>query len=182
MPKLLPETQFILRPHPSENPKHWNKLVQNSNNVKVIYEDSISPWIIASKAVIHSSCTSGIEAFLMRKPVISYIPKTDKSRLNVIGNKVSYKCKSVDQVIYILKILTKNNFSLKYTDTENKEKLLANYFSNYKGNKAYDSIINKIKNIKINKSEIDIGMFIKIKNRIKLRKQINAMIKKINYI
>ena len=177
LPKLIPETQFILRPHPSENPKHWNNLVQNSNNVQVIYEDSISPWIIASKAVIHSSCTSGIEAFLMRKPVISYIPKTDSSRLNIIGNKVSYKCKNVNQVKYILKNWTKNNFSFNYTDFENKEKILSYYFSNYKGENAYDSIFDEIKNIKINKSKIDIGIFIKIKNRLKLIKQINAMSK-----
>ena len=37
--------QIIIRPHPAEDHMEWNKIAKNFDNIKVIYEGSIIPWI-----------------------------------------------------------------------------------------------------------------------------------------
>ncbi len=69
-----PNTTFIIRPHPSESEVYYNKLFISSNNVVITKEGNVVNWILASKAVIHYDCTTGMEAALARKPVISYLP------------------------------------------------------------------------------------------------------------
>ena len=92
---------IILRPHPEENVNLWKNLLSNSPNVKVIYDDSISYWVANSFAVMHNGCTTSIEASLLGKPVISYIPfKADFSRdlANDLGYKVTSNKELTDVV------------------------------------------------------------------------------------
>ena len=176
LPKLMPEIKFILRPHPSENIYYWKSILKNIPNIKVVYKDSIAPWILGSKAVVHSSCTSGIEAYLMGKPVISYLPKTDKSRINILGNQVSNKCYNISMVKDLLNkwMVEKNkNFS----NSINNSKILPAYFSNYDGLPAYINILKEIDDIKIDEAKMDIGIIAKIKNKIKLYRKVRTMSK-----
>ena len=79
----------------------WKNLLSNSPNVKVIYDDSISYWVANSFAVMHNGCTTSIEASLLGKPVISYIPfKADFSRdlANDLGYKVTSNKELTDVV------------------------------------------------------------------------------------
>jgi hypothetical protein len=45
--------------------------------VEVTNEGNVAPWILASEAVIHNGCTTGIEAYVMRVPAISYRATVD---------------------------------------------------------------------------------------------------------
>ena len=58
---------IIVRPHYSENFKAWHEALQDVQGVKVINEGSISPWLIASEALLHSGCTTAFEAQLLGK-------------------------------------------------------------------------------------------------------------------
>jgi hypothetical protein len=40
--------------------------------VQVTNEGNVVPWILASEAVIHNCCTTGLEAYVMGVPAISY--------------------------------------------------------------------------------------------------------------
>ncbi len=176
LPTLMPKIKFILRPHPSENIQYWKSILKNIPNIKAVYKDSIPPWILGSKAVVHSSCTSGIEAYLMGKPVISYLPKTDESRINILGNQVSNKCYNISMVKDLLNrwmAEKKENFS----NSNDNSEILPNYFGNYDGLPAYINILKEIDNININESKLDIGTFSKIKNKIKLYRKVRSMSK-----
>lgn len=67
----FPETTIIVRPHPAENHAAWKEAASGQPNVKVIYEGSVLPWIAASACVVHSSCTTALEAFLLDVPAVA---------------------------------------------------------------------------------------------------------------
>jgi surface carbohydrate biosynthesis protein len=69
------DVRFVLRPHPAENINQYRLLFADLANVAVVFEGQVIPWIHASAGVIHNSCTTGIEATLAEKPVISYLPQ-----------------------------------------------------------------------------------------------------------
>ena len=58
-------------------------------SVDVVFEGAISPWILGADCLIHSSCTTGLEAYLMDVPTVSYLPFTDNPYIEHISNKVS---------------------------------------------------------------------------------------------
>lgn len=68
----FPKIKFIIRPHPSENLSSYQTIFKDYDNVEVIHEGSVTPWILASRLLIHDGCTTAIEAFLAEKPIINY--------------------------------------------------------------------------------------------------------------
>ena len=65
--------KIIVRPHPVENMENYRSL-SKLKNVTVTKNGNISEWIYHSKAIVHSSCTGGLEASIRGKPTISYLP------------------------------------------------------------------------------------------------------------
>lgn len=72
--KNFPEYKIILRPHPSENHDNWEKCAKELKNAEVIHKGNVIPWILASDVLIHNSCTTGVEAHVLGKPVVAYRP------------------------------------------------------------------------------------------------------------
>ena len=61
------ETNFVVRPHPSDDRQTFVNAFEGLKNVHVISEGSVIPWLIASKFVIHNECTTAIESYLLEK-------------------------------------------------------------------------------------------------------------------
>lgn len=71
-----PDLQFIIRPHPSEDPRPYRDLAVAYPRMSV--EPAIDPvfaWILASRAVIHNSCSTAVEAYMLGVPPIAYMPE-----------------------------------------------------------------------------------------------------------
>ena len=77
--KLLnefPNFNFILRPHPNETKEAWEKILVNKyENLTINKSGSLADYIFSSELLIHTGCTSGIEAALMGKKSISFVSK-----------------------------------------------------------------------------------------------------------
>jgi surface carbohydrate biosynthesis protein len=74
MPAALPDHKIVLRPHPSERFEPWAKRFAGDKRIVVTREGSNLAWIMASECVVHTSCTTGVEAMLANKPAISIVP------------------------------------------------------------------------------------------------------------
>ena len=61
--------KIIVRPHPNEDHLAWQEKVKNLSNVNVVYEGDVSPWLLASEALLHRGCTSAIEGAISRKKI-----------------------------------------------------------------------------------------------------------------
>ena len=77
--KLIPELEsafpkhtVVVRPHPTENQEIYRKLAARCQRVQVTNEGNVVPWLMAAKVLIHNGCTTGVEAYVMRLPAISY--------------------------------------------------------------------------------------------------------------
>lgn len=97
-------TKIIIRPHPVENKGVYYKLAEQYNNVEVVQEGNVIPWIRAATALIHSGCTTGIEAYLSNKPAITYVPTTDPryGYDAIIPDQLSHQCSDHAQVAIML--------------------------------------------------------------------------------
>ena len=105
-----PNRAVILRPHPGDNISIWKKHQTSwPPNVKVIYKGSISPWILSSAVLVHNSCTSGIEAFVMKKPAIAYTPYRNGRFDQNIPNPLSQPANTAEGVLELIKSNIENN-------------------------------------------------------------------------
>lgn len=62
---------LVLRPHPAERPEYWQSITKAGAHVHVIPRSDPHPWITAAKLVVHTGCTTGLEAALLDKPALN---------------------------------------------------------------------------------------------------------------
>ena len=68
----FPQLNIVVRPHPTERHDVYQKIAARCTRVHVTNKGNVVPWILATRAVLHNGCTTGIEAFVMGVPAISY--------------------------------------------------------------------------------------------------------------
>ena len=97
----FPDCTVVVRPHPTENHAVYQEIAAASQRVKVTNEGNVVPWLMACKAVIHNGCTTGVEAYVMRVPAISYraiVNETYDSGFYRLPNMISHQCFNFDQL------------------------------------------------------------------------------------
>lgn len=62
---------FVVRPHPFEDARTYVKLLAHVPNVQVIQAGTVLEWIRRASVVLHYSCSTAIETFLMGKEPVS---------------------------------------------------------------------------------------------------------------
>jgi surface carbohydrate biosynthesis protein len=93
--KAFPQYTIVLRPHPTENQEIYRNIASQCERVRVSNEGNVVPWILASQAVIHNGCTTGVEAYVLGVSAISYRPTVnDYYDLGFyrLPNLLSYQC------------------------------------------------------------------------------------------
>lgn len=99
LPRLAaayPDRQIVLRPHPAENHDTWRQAAESAGNVHVIHQGNVYGWLRGCAAMIHNGCTTGLEAFLIGAPVISYRPsRSDRFDLQ-LANSLSLEVDSFE--------------------------------------------------------------------------------------
>jgi surface carbohydrate biosynthesis protein len=78
----------VVRPHPSEDHAHWERLAADEPRIVVRFEGPLTPWLLAADCVVHSNCTSGVEAAVAGVPAIAYAP-LDEHDFPMLPNQVS---------------------------------------------------------------------------------------------
>ena len=99
--QTYPEHTIIVRPHPTENQQVYMDIAKECQRVKVTNEGNVVPWLMATDVVIHNGCTTGVEAYMMDVPAITY-----RARINDeydmgfyrLPNMTSHECFDVEQL------------------------------------------------------------------------------------
>jgi surface carbohydrate biosynthesis protein len=106
----FPDYTIVVRPHPTESHKIYNEIAVQCKQVRVTNEGNVIPWILASKAVIHNGCTTGVEAYVMGVPVVAYRATANEyydNRFFRLPNLLSHQCFDFEELRVTLKsILT----------------------------------------------------------------------------
>jgi surface carbohydrate biosynthesis protein len=155
--------EIVLRPHPSENLQTWLDITENFKNVIVTHEKPIGYWIHQSDIVIHTGCTTAIEAFIMDKPVIAFKPINDKRFDVPLPDSISFKVKNIADCAKMVKRCIGNDYDFFEYKRKGNE-ILSNSVSSLDGEFSYEKIIKELKAIDVNKVKFNTYQ----KNKIKL--------------
>ena len=72
--RVLPDTEIVIRPHPSESPDIYKILTKKLHNIYVASTGGVESWIRMSKVLIHNGCTTAIQSIVAKQNVVTYIP------------------------------------------------------------------------------------------------------------
>jgi len=143
---------IVIRPHPSENHDPWIERANKYSNVKVIFEGSANEWISASEIMIHNNCTTGVEAFMLEKPAISYRPIKDEVVEHPLPDLVSYQVDTQTALLSLIDDVFNNKNNLKL-DRSVQVKKASKYIANIDGQLACDRIMGILEELDLPKSE-----------------------------
>jgi surface carbohydrate biosynthesis protein len=87
--EALKPDALVIRPHPSENRQVWYDVADGLDNVHVVHDGSVGPWLAAADVLIHNGCTSAVEAAIIGTPALSYRPAKSPGYDNDLPNGLS---------------------------------------------------------------------------------------------
>jgi surface carbohydrate biosynthesis protein len=99
--KAFPSHRIIVRPHPTESHEAYRHVAERCERVMVTNKGNVVPWLIAAQAVIHNGCTTGVEAYMMRIPAISYrvtVNERYDEGFYALPNQLSHQCFDFNEV------------------------------------------------------------------------------------
>ena len=89
---------IIVRPHPSEDHKIWIEKTKNLIKTKVVYRGNITPWLLASKGLLHRGCTTAIEAAISQIKA-GFLVNYSTENNNSIVPKLSPELRNIEDVV-----------------------------------------------------------------------------------
>ncbi|MGI9228345.1 MAG: surface carbohydrate biosynthesis protein [Gammaproteobacteria bacterium] len=104
--ETFPEHSIVIRPHPSEKHDVYNELADKHAQIQVCTEGNILPWLLATKVMIHNGCTTGMEAYCLQVPAISYLPNFNEYYdydFQGMPTRLSHQCFSRQELLQTLK-------------------------------------------------------------------------------
>jgi surface carbohydrate biosynthesis protein len=99
--QAYPERKVVIRPHPSERIATWSDAFNGDQGVQVVREGSAVAWILASNLLIHTNCTTGVEAIALGKPTICVLPLDSKVTQRYLSNRINPVARSVDEALVL---------------------------------------------------------------------------------
>ncbi|HCU80819.1 MAG TPA: hypothetical protein DGN60_06610 [Chloroflexi bacterium] len=128
----FPEVTFVYRPHPFENIRGYDGMIQN-DNLHVIKYGDISGWILRASAVIQRNCSTAIDATLGGVPALS--PRWIESwPLLESAEAMSVPCDSENILVKTLRSIINGEFDVPQ-EVKNKQKtVIDKWFHKVDGN------------------------------------------------
>jgi len=141
--RKFPDHTIIVRPHPSENHAIWEKAIGGLERCFVTGELNVLEWILASDVLIHTNCTTAVEAFLLGVRAILYQPYPLGDYAQKLPNGVSLKVTSLGQLINTVEaVLSGGIGGIGGEHNSDKSDIAQYYIENYKEKLASETILN----------------------------------------
>jgi len=153
--QAYPDHTVIIRPHPTENQQVYMDIAKDCQRVKVTNEGNVVPWILATDVVIHNGCTTGVEAYMMGVPAISY-----RARINEnydlgfyrLPNLISHQCFDLDQLQETLTKIIRGELGA--ADGDERRALVNHYLAAQDGPLACERIVDVLEKKMKSKPEL----------------------------
>ena len=159
--QAFPDYSIIVRPHPTEKHDIYQQIASRCSRVQVTNEGNVVPWLMATKAVIHNGCTTGVEAYMMGVPAISYRPKVNDDYdfgFYRLPNTMSHQCFDFNQLQDILHKILKGNAGV--ANGDERKALIGHYIAAQEGALACErmvDVLEKLSDITKNSTETSIA-------------------------
>jgi surface carbohydrate biosynthesis protein len=162
--KAFPDYNIVVRPHPTENHDVYNQVASRCERVFVTNEGNVVPWLMATKALIHNGCTTGVEAYAMKVPAISYRATVNEDYdygFYVLPNKISHQCFDFEQLKSLLQKILVGEIGA--ADGNERQALIKQYMAAQDGPLACERMIDVIETISEDFKKTDT---LSLKNRV----------------
>jgi surface carbohydrate biosynthesis protein len=113
--KAHPDLNIVLRPHPSERISTWTDAFPGDPAIRVLREGSAVPWIRASKLLIHTNCTTGVEAIALGKPAICLMPIESAVTRRYLSNRINPTVRSAEEALALIERVLSGAVATVYT-------------------------------------------------------------------
>ena len=146
--KAFPGYNIVVRPHPTENHDVYNQIASRCERVFVTNAGNVVPWLMATKAVIHNGCTTGVEAYQMKIPAISYRAVVNEDYdygFYILPNKISHQCFDFEQLEDLLKKILKGEVGP--ADGDEQQTLIKQYMAAQDGPLACERMVDVLETI-----------------------------------
>lgn len=103
--QAFPDHNIVVRPHPTEGQDVYTEIAGRCSRVRVTNQGNVVPWLMSASALVHNGCTTGVEAFAMGVPAVSYRPRVDEridDGFYRLPHGVSHQCFDLPSVIEVL--------------------------------------------------------------------------------
>ena len=153
--QAFPDWTIVVRPHPTESHEAYNKIAATCKRVRVTNEGNVVPWLLAAKVLVHNGCTTGVEAYVMGVPAITYRKSVDEHYDNgfyQLPNFLSHQCFSFEE----LRLTVENVLAGKLggADGSNRQLMIDRYLTAQKGALACERIVDVLEKMMAGRSEL----------------------------
>lgn len=159
-----PYDKIIIRPHPSESITSWQDLAAPLQNVVVTKQHNIGYWLNRSDVVIHTGCTTAIEAYAAGLPVITFKPVHDERFEIALPNQVSIVAQSTEQCALLVGQLLGDATEYLSHDEEFTQ-ILKPHIENISGDFSYKMIVEALNQLDIQPQSLSMACRLKWKIR-----------------
>ena len=139
--RVFSDHTIIVRPHPCEDNTPWVEKANGLANVNVAYDGNVLEWITAADVVIQNNCMTGIEAFLLGKPTISYRPFKDDAVEFELPRRLGLQASTEAEVLALVRGVLRGELNLQ---AQAQREAAREYIANIDGRLACDAIMGMV--------------------------------------
>lgn len=153
--RAFPGVSVVVRPHPTENPEVYRSAAVGQASIQVTNEGNVVPWLLAARALLHNGCTTGVEAFVLGLPGLSFRPVVNDvydDGFYRLPNGLSHQCFSADAVISLLQGILAGQIGP--PEGEERRTLVSRYLTGLDGPLACERIVEVLEGIAARFGEI----------------------------
>lgn len=173
----FPSVAVVLRPHPSEDHEYWKQVLPKNEKIHVVHEGNVIPWIMAANVMIHNSCSTGIEGYLLEQPVISYRPVQAEELEIPLPNMLSEQALTRDVLLDMLEQNLTNNRGSQVADAR-KQEIASRYITGLNGSLSCERIIASLNAVQIPQKTVKIASYQLYTKMKKVRSEAVRMLRK----
>jgi surface carbohydrate biosynthesis protein len=146
--KAFPGYNIVVRPHPTENQLIYYSIAAQCERVKVTNEGNVVPWLLAAKALVHNGCTTGLEAYVLGVPAVSYRASVNDFYdygFYRVPNLLSHQCFDFEQLTAILTRILNGSFGA--VDGDESKALIERHLAALEGPLACERIVDVLEKL-----------------------------------
>ncbi len=135
---------LVIRPHPSENWQIWYDAASGLDNVHVVHDGSVGPWLAAADVLIHNGCTSAVEASIIGTPALSYRPVKAPGYDNDLPNGLSLQFEDGDALTAEVVAIVRRHDNARHQLDPGRQAILDAHVSALSGPLACERLLDEI--------------------------------------
>jgi hypothetical protein len=113
----------------------------------VVHEGNVHPWILASQVMIHNSCTTGVEGYLLEQPTLAYRPFPDDELESYLPNALSLQEFSLEALFDRIASCLSHQQTISLEADPEKHAIAARYIASVDGPLACERVVERLQTI-----------------------------------